>query len=56
MRYGGSTHERMLSESSRPYMFAYYLFPYGLLLCMEADVIAVMISFNLMSAKVNIML
>jgi hypothetical protein len=24
-RYGGSTHERLLSESSRPYMLAYYL-------------------------------
>jgi hypothetical protein len=23
--YGGSTHERLLSESSRPYMLAYYL-------------------------------
>jgi hypothetical protein len=23
--YGGSTHERLLSESSRPYMAAYYL-------------------------------
>ena len=24
--YGGSTRERLLSESSRPYMLAYYLF------------------------------
>jgi hypothetical protein len=31
--YGGSTHERLLSESSRPYMLAYYLFVYVLLLC-----------------------
>jgi hypothetical protein len=23
--YGGSTHERLLSESSRPHMLAYYL-------------------------------
>jgi hypothetical protein len=31
--YGGFTHERLLSESSRPYMLAYYLFLYVLLLC-----------------------
>jgi hypothetical protein len=30
--YGGSTHERLLSESNRPYMLAYYLFLYLLLL------------------------
>jgi hypothetical protein len=26
--YGGSTHERLLSESSRPYMLAYYLYAF----------------------------
>jgi hypothetical protein len=31
--YGGSTHERLLSESNRPYRLAYYLFLYVLLLC-----------------------
>jgi hypothetical protein len=31
--YGGSIHERLLSESSRPHMLAYYLFLYELLLC-----------------------
>jgi hypothetical protein len=41
---GGSTHERLLSKSSRPYMLAYYLF---LLLCIGGEVITVSISFNL---------
>jgi hypothetical protein len=31
--YGGFSHERLLSESSRPYMLACYLFLYVLLLC-----------------------
>ena len=53
--YGGFTHERLLSESSRPYMLAYYLFLYVLLLCI-GEVITVSISFNLMSARENIML
>jgi hypothetical protein len=30
--YGGFSHERLLSESIRPYMLAYYLFLYALLL------------------------
>jgi hypothetical protein len=53
--YGGFTHERLLSESSRPYMLAYYLFLYVLLLCI-GEVITVSISFNLMSARENMML
>ena len=53
--YGGFTHERLLSESSRPYMLAYYLFLYVLLLCI-GEVITISISFNLMSARENIML
>jgi hypothetical protein len=47
--YGGSTHERLLSESSRPYVLAYYLFLYVLLLCIGGEVITISISFNLMS-------
>jgi hypothetical protein len=31
--YVGYIHERLLSESSRPYMLAFYLFLYVLLLC-----------------------
>jgi hypothetical protein len=54
--YSGSTHERLLSESSRPYMLAYYLFLSVLLLCMGGEVITVSISFNLMSGRENIML
>jgi hypothetical protein len=53
--YGGFTHERLLSESSRPYMLAYYLFLYVLLLCV-GQVITVSISSNLMSARKDIML
>jgi hypothetical protein len=53
--YGGITHERLLSESSRPYMLAYYLFLYVLLLC-TGEVITVSISFNLMSAIEKMML
>jgi hypothetical protein len=53
--YGGSTHKRLLNESSRPYMLAYYLFLYVLLLCI-GEAITVSISFNLMSARENIML
>ena len=46
--YGGSTRERLLSESSRPYMLAYYLFLCVLLLWIEEGVvITVSISFNL---------
>jgi hypothetical protein len=48
--YGGFTHERLLSESSRPYMLAYFLFLHVLLLCI-GEVITVSISFNLMSAR-----
>jgi hypothetical protein len=38
--YGGFTHERLLSESSRPYMLAYYLSAfidcaYFLVACLE---------------------
>jgi hypothetical protein len=54
--YGGSTHERLLSESSRPYMLAYYLFLYVLLLCIGQEVITVSISFHLMYRRENIML
>jgi hypothetical protein len=54
--YGGFTHERLLSESSRPYMLAYYLFLYVLLLCIGGEVITVSIYFNLMSGRENIML
>jgi hypothetical protein len=54
--YGGSSHERLLSESNRPYMLAYYLFLYVLLLCIRREVITVSISFNLMSGRENIML
>jgi hypothetical protein len=54
--YGGSTHERLLSESSRPYMLACYLFLYVLLLCVGGGVITVSISFNLMYARENIMI
>jgi hypothetical protein len=47
-RYGGSIHECLLIESSRPYMAAYNLSVYVLLLS---------ISFNLMSLmRENIML
>jgi hypothetical protein len=53
--YGGFTQERLLSESSRPYMFAYYLFPYVLLRCI-GQVITVSLSFNLMSERENMML
>jgi hypothetical protein len=49
--YGGSTHERLLSESSHPYMLAYYLFLYVLLLCIEGEFVTVSISFNLMSGR-----
>jgi hypothetical protein len=40
--YGGSTDERLLSESSRPYMLAYYLSAfidcaYFLLSCLEEN-------------------
>jgi hypothetical protein len=31
--YGGSTYERLLNESSRPYRLAYYLIVYVLLMC-----------------------
>jgi hypothetical protein len=54
--YGVSTHEPLLCESSRPYMLAYYLFLYVLLLCIGGEVITVSISFNLMSGRENIML
>jgi hypothetical protein len=46
--YGGSTHERLLSESSRPYMLAYNLILYVLLLCIGGEVITVSQSFILM--------
>jgi hypothetical protein len=46
----------VLSESSRPYMLAYYLFLYVLLLCIGGQVITVSISFNPMSGRENIML
>jgi hypothetical protein len=42
--YGGSTRERLLSESSRPYMLTFYLFLYVLLLCTGEEVITVRIS------------
>jgi hypothetical protein len=48
-----STHERLLSGSSRPYMLAYYLFLYVLRLCI-GEVITVSVSFNLMSALESI--
>jgi hypothetical protein len=54
--YGGSTHERLLSKSIRPYMLAYYLFLYVLLLCIGGEVITIGISFNLMSGRESIML
>jgi hypothetical protein len=56
MCYGGSTHDRLLSESSRPHILAYYLFLYILLLCIGGEVIIVSMFFNLMSAIENIML
>jgi hypothetical protein len=49
--YDGSTYERLLSESSCPYMLAYYLFLNVLLLCIGEEVITVSISFNLMSRR-----
>jgi hypothetical protein len=52
---GGSTHQRLLSESSRPYMLTYYLFLYVLLLCI-GEVITVSTYSNLMSARENILL
>jgi hypothetical protein len=36
--YGGSTHERLLSESSRSYMLGYYLFLYVPLLCIGGEI------------------
>jgi hypothetical protein len=54
--YGGSTHERVLSESSRPYMLAYYLLLYVLLLCRRPEVMTVDISFYLMPGGENTML
>jgi hypothetical protein len=54
--YGGSTHERLLSESSRPYMLAYYLFLYVLLLYRKRKVMTVSICFYVMSGRENIML
>jgi hypothetical protein len=54
--YGGFTHERLLSKSSRPYIIAYYLLLYELLLCIRGEVIILSISFNLMSGRENIML
>jgi hypothetical protein len=54
--YGGSIHERLLSESSRPYMLAYHLFLYILLLCIGGEVNTKSISVNLMSGRENIML
>jgi hypothetical protein len=53
--YGGSTHQRLLSEISRPYMLAYDLFLYVLLLCTGGEVITVSISFNLIFGRENIM-
>jgi hypothetical protein len=53
--YGGFTHKRLLSESSRPYMLAYYLLLYALLMCIR-EVITVSLSFNLTSARENMML
>jgi hypothetical protein len=40
--YGGFSHERLLGESSRPYMLAYYLFLHVPLLC-KGEVITVSI-------------
>jgi hypothetical protein len=54
--YGGSTHERLLSKSSRPYMLAYYLFLYVLLLCIRGQVITVGTHFNPMSGRENVLL
>jgi hypothetical protein len=54
--YGGSAHERLLSGLSRPYISAYYVFLYVLLLCIGVEVIIVSISFNLMSTRGNILL
>ena len=55
--YGGPTHERLLNDSSHPYMLAYYLFLYVLLLCIgEGEVITVSISFNVMFGLENMML
>jgi hypothetical protein len=54
--YDGSTHERLLSVSSRPYMLAYYLFLYVLLLCTGGEVTTVSISFSLTSGREIIVL
>jgi hypothetical protein len=53
--YGGSTHERLLSESSRSYILAYYLSLYVLLLCIWREVLIVSKYFNLTSVRENIM-
>jgi hypothetical protein len=45
MCYSGSTHERLLIESSRPCMLAYYLFRYVLLMCIGGEIIRVSILF-----------
>jgi hypothetical protein len=54
--YVGSTHQRLLSESCRPYMLAYYLFLSVRLLCTGGEVITVSISLNLVSARENMIL
>jgi hypothetical protein len=55
--YGGSTHERLLSESSCRYMLADYLFLLVLLvlLCIGGEAMTVSIYLNLMSGRENVM-
>jgi hypothetical protein len=53
--YGGFTHERLLSDSSRLYMLAYYVSICTAIVHI-GEVITVSISFNLMSARENMML